>query len=64
MHNLRAGDAARRLTRYKALAADRTRVPIASVEIMQSGQQREGDHDEQERQHDGKIDVTGTQEYH
>ncbi len=30
---------------------------------MQPGQEREGDHAEQEREHDGEIDVTGAEEY-
>jgi len=30
---------------------------------MQPGQEREGNHAEQERQHNGEIDVTGTEEY-
>ena len=63
MHNLCAGDEARRLSQYRTLVADRTRVPIAAVEIMQPGQEREGDHAEQKRQHDGEIDLTGAQEY-
>ena len=31
---------------------------------MQPGQQREGNHAEQEGQHDAGIDLAGTQEYH
>jgi len=38
-------------------------MPNTPVEIMQAGQQREGNHAEQERQYDGEIDVTGTQKY-
>ena len=63
MHNLCAGDPGHRPKKYSALAADGTRVPNASVEIMQAGQEREGNHADQERQHHGEIDVTGAQEY-
>lgn len=38
-------------------------MPNASVEIMQAGQQREGNHADQEREYKGEIDLTGTQEY-
>jgi hypothetical protein len=64
MHNLCASDEARRLKQYRDLAADRTRVSKASVEIMQPGQEREGNHAEQERQHDGEINMTRAQKYH
>jgi hypothetical protein len=64
MQNLRGGSEAGKTKEYNPLAADRTHVPKAPVEIVQPGQQGKGNHAEQERQHDGEIDVTGGQEYH
>jgi hypothetical protein len=63
MHNLCAGDPWHRPKKYSALAADGTRVPNASVEIMQAGQERESNHADQEGKYEGEIDLTGTQEY-
>ena len=63
MHNLRARCEVGKANGYNPLAANRTRVPKTSVEIVQAGQQCEGNHAEQERQHDGEVDVTGGQEY-
>src|SRR5262245_6746624 len=64
MHNLRPMREADRTNYYDPLAAHDVCVPKASVEIVQSGQQRKGNHTEQERQYDGEIDLAGGQEYH
>ena len=63
MHDLSAGCDAGKAKEYNLLAAYRAHVPKATVEIVQPGQQGKGNHAEQERQHEGEIDVTGGQEY-
>ena len=64
MQDLCAGGQTCILTHDNTLTSGRTRVPIAPVKIVQPGQEREGNHAEQQRRHDGGIEVMGTQEYH
>jgi hypothetical protein len=64
MHILDAMCEVGKVKKNNPLAAARTHVPKAPIEIVQPGQQGKGNHAEQERQHNGEIDVAGGQEYY